>query len=63
MPKKKKAPLKPQSTLESQAVARFNQNESEYGRNPRAFRDAITKVTGGVRGVPTQSTQWNIWSP
>jgi hypothetical protein len=63
MPKPKKAPLKPQSTLESQAVARFNQNEAEYGRNPRAFRDAITKVTGGVRGVPTQSTQWNRWSP
>lgn len=59
MPKKNN--LKPQSTLQSQAVARFNENEAKA--NPRAFRDAITKVTGGIRGVPTNSTQWNRWSP
>lgn len=62
-PNTKGASLKPQSTLQSQAVARFNENEAIYGRNPRTFRDAITKVTGGIRGVPTNSTQWNRWSP
>jgi hypothetical protein len=61
MPKKNN--LQPKSTLQSQAVARYNENAKAYGANPRAFRDALTKVTGGVRGVPTNTTQWNRWSP
>lgn len=58
---KKPNNLTPKSDLESQAVARLNVNRSSM--RPREFRDAITKVTGGVRGVPSQSTQWNRWSP
>ena len=61
MAKKRKAPLKPQSSLEEQAVARYNVNKGAM--NAREFRDAITKVTGGIRGVPTQAEQWNRWSP
>lgn len=59
MAKKKPKPLIPASSLEDQAVARFNDNKSKA--NPRDFRDAITKVTGGIRGVPTNATQWNRW--
>lgn len=59
MPKKNN--LIPKSSLQLQAVARFNENEAKA--NPREFRDAITKVTGGIRGIPTQSAQWNRWSP
>jgi len=59
MAKKKQVQLKPESTLQSQAVARLNVNESKA--NPREFRDALTKVTGGVRGVPTNATQWGRW--
>ena len=54
---KKRVNLQPASTLESQATKRFNMNEKTMG--PRQFRDALTKVTGGVRGVPTQAVQWN----
>jgi len=54
---KKRVNLQPASTLELQATERFNMNEKTMG--PRQFRDAITKVTGGVRGVPTQAVQWN----
>jgi hypothetical protein len=57
--KKKPSNLKPQSTLQSQAVARFNLNEKNT--DPRQFRDAVTKVTGGVRGVPTNAMQWDRW--
>jgi hypothetical protein len=56
---KKERQIKPASTLQSQAVARFNLNESKA--NPRDFRDALTKVTGGVRGIPTNAMQWNRW--
>jgi hypothetical protein len=56
---KKKRQITPASTLQSQAVDRFNSNEAKA--NPRDFRDALTKVTGGVRGVPTNATQWNRW--
>ena len=59
MAKKKPNPLIPASSLEEQAVARYNDNKSKA--NPRDFRDAITKVTGGIRGVPTNATQWNRW--
>jgi len=59
MAAKKKRQIKPESTLESQAVARLNDNAAKA--DPRAFRDALTKVTGGIRGVPTQATQWNRW--
>jgi hypothetical protein len=61
MAKKRKAPLTPQSSLEEQAVARYNINKASM--NAREFRDAITKVTGGIRGVPSDSQQWNRWSP
>ena len=54
---KKKPQIVPASDLSSQATQRFNLNEKTMG--PRQFRDAITKVTGGIRGVPTQATQWN----
>lgn len=50
---------KPQSTVQTQAVARFVANKSKA--NPRDFRDAITKVTGGIRGVPTNAMAWNRW--
>jgi hypothetical protein len=59
----KRPPLKPQSDLQSQAVAKYNENAMAYGTNTRAFRDALTKVTGGIRGVPTNTTQWGRWSP
>jgi hypothetical protein len=58
MPKKKRQ-ITPASDLRSQAVARFNLNEKSM--DPRQFRDAITKATGGIRGVPTNATQWNRW--
>jgi len=56
---KKRNNLKPATDLESQAIERFNMNR--YKADSRAFRDAITKVTGGIRGVPTQAMQWNRW--
>lgn len=59
MPPKNKGIPQPQSTLQSQAVARFQVNARSA--SPRDFRDALTKVTGGIRGVPTQATQWNRW--
>jgi len=57
MPKKNN--LQPKSDLQQQAVARYLENRAKA--NPRDFRDAITKVTGGVRGIPTNAVQWNRW--
>lgn len=57
---KKRAPLQPVSTLESQAIERFRMNEASM--DPRQFRDGLTKVTGGVRGIPTNSIQWDRWA-
>lgn len=59
--KKRLNNLVPNSTLESQAVARFELNRKRM--DPRQFRDAVTKASGSVRGIPTDSTQWNRWSP
>ena len=59
--RKSKGIPQPYSTLESQSMQRFQANARNA--SPRDFRDAITKVTGGVRGVVTDSTQWNRWSP
>jgi hypothetical protein len=58
---KKKNNLRLARDLESQAIERFNMNQ--YKADPRAFRDAITKVTGGIRGIPTQTMQWNRIDP
>jgi hypothetical protein len=54
-----KPQINPASDLQSQATQRFNLNRKSMG--PRQFEDAIRKVTGGIRGVPTQATQWNRW--
>ena len=51
---------KPQSTMQTQAVARYVANKS--AAKPRDFRDAITKVTGGIRGVPTEAISQNRWN-
>ena len=51
----------PKSTLESQSIQRFQINARSA--SAREFRDAITKVTGGVRGVVTESAQWGRISP
>jgi hypothetical protein len=59
MPKKKTNNLQPNSSLEQQATARYLQNRA--ASRPRDFRDAITKVTGGIRGIPTQAAQWDRW--
>jgi hypothetical protein len=58
MPKKKRQ-IAPASDLRSQALIRFNLNAKSMDH--RQFRDAVTKVTGGVRGVPTNASQWNRW--
>jgi hypothetical protein len=57
MVQSKKGIPQPQSTLKSQAMDRFCANARSA--NPREFRDAITKVTGGIRGIPTDAIQWN----
>ena len=57
---KKRAPMQPASNLESQARERFLMNEASM--DPRQFRDALTKVTGGVRGIPTNTIQWDRWA-
>lgn len=59
--KKTKGIPQPYSTLESQSMQRFQINARSA--SPRDFRDAVTKVTGGVRGVVTESTQWGRISP
>jgi hypothetical protein len=59
--KKSKGIPEPYSTLESQSMQRFQINARSA--SPREFRDAITKVTGGVRGVVTESAQWGRISP
>ena len=59
--KKPKGIPQPYSTLESQSMQRFQINARSASN--RDFREAITKVTGGVRGVVTDSTQWGRWSP
>jgi hypothetical protein len=59
--KKKRNNLMPNSTVESQAVARFEINRKQM--DPRQFRDAVTKASGSVRGIPTNAEQWNRWSP
>jgi hypothetical protein len=58
---KKKPQLVPASDMTSQATQRFNLNRESM--NPRQFEDAARKVTGGIRGVPSQSLQWNRWAP
>jgi len=60
--KKAKGIPQPNSTLESQSMQRFQAN-ARASASPRDFRDAVTKVTGGVRGVVTESTQWGRISP
>lgn len=55
--------LRPKDNLQSDAMIRYNQNAMAYGANNRDFRDALTKVTGGIRGIPTNTTQWGRWSP
>ena len=57
---KKKPQLTPASDLQSQATERFNLNRKSMG--PRQFEDAVRKVTGGIRGVPTQAVQWDRWN-
>lgn len=59
--KKPKGIPQPYSTLESQSMQRFQANARSA--SPREFRDAVTKVTGGIRGVVTESTQWGRISP
>lgn len=59
MAKKKPSQKNPELALQEQAVATYLQNRAKA--NPREFRDAITKVTGGVRGIPTDLIQWNRW--
>jgi hypothetical protein len=59
--KKSKGIPQPYSTLESQSMQRFQINARSA--STREFRDAITKVTGGVRGVVTESAQWGRISP
>jgi len=59
--KKSKGIPQPYSTLESQSLQRFQINARSASN--RDFREAITKVTGGVRGVVTESAQWGRISP
>lgn len=35
---------------------------STKGRS-RSGRDGLTRVQSPIKGVPTQSRQWNRWSP
>jgi hypothetical protein len=38
-------------------------NASAAKMSDRQFRDAVTKVTPAVRGVPTNAIQWGRWTP
>ena len=61
MPKKPRKQTLPVEDLYTQATKRMIMNRSSM--EPQQFRDALTRAVGAVRGIPTQTTQWNNWTP
>ena len=51
--------LLPVEDLQSQAHARLNVNSKAM--SPVQFRDALTRASGAIRGIPTEQMNWNRW--
>lgn len=56
-----KRQLFPVENYETQAHDRLLINRKNMVAHQ--FRDALTRAVGAIRGVPTETTQWNRWSP
>jgi hypothetical protein len=56
-----KRQLVPATDLQLQARTRLTVNRNVLP--PTQFRDALTRSAGAIRGIPTETTQWNRWSP
>ena len=52
--------LTPATNLAFQAIQQLKENEQKS--TPRQFRDKLTRASGSVNGVPTNSTMWNRWT-
>lgn len=57
---KRKRNLTPKEDIASESLAAMNINRSRMG--DKEFRDALTRASGAVTGVKTQTAQWNRWS-
>ena len=57
MAKRKNLELK--EDLYTESLTQMNINRTRMGE--REFRDALTRASGSVTGVKTQSAQWNRW--
>jgi hypothetical protein len=56
-----KRQLYPVEDYQSQARDRLLINRKEMVASQ--FRDALTRAVGAIRGLPTETTQWNRWTP
>jgi len=59
MAKKIARQMTPASTVQSDNMQRLNQYRAKA--SPRDFEDGLRKVTGGLRGIPTNAIQQNRW--